>query len=155
MIRLAKKEDLKIVNRIRKEVFDLHVHGRPDIFQPNWAEKSQMEYLQTFLTDENLLLYVCEREGKILGYAMIEKKEKLESVYSKARKWCEISDLGVTTKQRGKGVGTELFDFLKKELKKLGFPRIELNVWEFNEGAVHFYEKNGFETSRRFMQFDL
>lgn len=155
MVRLAKKEDLKAVNKIRKQVFDLHVKGRPDIFQPNWAEKNQMEYLETFLTDENLILYVCERDAEILGYAMIEKKEKLESIYSKGRKWCEIADLGVKAKQRGKGVGTEIFDFLKKEIKALGYPRLELNVWDFNKCAIRFYEKNGFETSRRFMQFDL
>ena len=155
MVRLAKKEDLKAVNKIRKEVYDLHVKGRPDIFQPKWTEKGQMEYLQTFLTDENLLLYVCERDDKILGYAMIEKKEKLESTYSRARKWCDISDIGVTSKQRGKGVGTEIFEAIKKQIKALGYSRIELNVWEFNKGAVHFYEKQGFETSRRYMQYDL
>lgn len=155
MVRLAKKEDLKTVNKIRKEVFQLHVKGRPDIFQPKWAEKNQMEYLQTFLSDENLLLYVCERDSKVLGYAMVEKKEKQKSVYSNERKWCEVGDLGVSEKQRGKGVGTELFDFLKKEIKALGYSRIELNVWEFNESAVRFYEKIGFVTSRRFMQLDI
>lgn len=155
MIRLAKEEDLKVVNAIRKEVFDLHVKGRPDIFQPNWAEKEQMEYLKTFLSDDNLLLYVCERQKIILGYAMIEKKEKFESVYSKHRKWCEIGDFGVKETERGKGVGTELFDFIKREIKSLGYQRLELNVWEFNQSAIHFYEKNGFEISRRFLQCDL
>ena len=155
MVRLAKKEDLKTVNKIRKEVYDLHAKARPDIFNPNWAEKSQMEYLTTYLSDENLLLYVCERDGKILGYAMVEKREKPESTYSKARRWCEIGDLGVTAKIRGKGVGTEIFEFLKKELKKQGFPKIQLNVWEFNKAAINFYEKNGFEVSTRKMDCDL
>lgn len=155
MVRLAKKEDLKAVNKIRKEVYLLHAKGRPDIFQPKWAEKNQMEYLQTYLSDEKLLLYVCERDSKVLGYAMVEKKEKQKSVYSNERKWCEVSDLGVSEKQRGKGVGTELFDFLKKEIKAMGYSRIELNVWEFNENAVHFYDKIGFKTFRRIMETDL
>ncbi len=155
MVRLAKKEDLKAVNKIRRQVYLLHAKGRPDIFQPKWAEKNQMEYLQTFLSDEKLLLYVCERDSKVLGYAMVEKKEKQKSVYSNERKWCEVGDLGVIEKQRGKGVGSELFDFLKKEIKSMGYSRIELNVWEFNENAVHFYDKIGFKTFRRIMETDL
>jgi len=40
-------------------------------------------------------------------------------------------------------------------LEELGFDRIELNMWEFNEGALRFYESVGFKTYRRYMEFEL
>lgn len=155
MIRLAREEDLKAVNKIRRAVSILHSKARQDIFKQGWQEKAQMEYLKTFLTDENLLLYVCEIDGKILGYAMVEKKDKPASVYSKRRKWFEVHDFGVDEQHRGQRVGTQMFEFLKKEAKAKGFPRIELTAWDFNKCAIHFYEKNGFGTSTRRMEIDL
>ena len=39
--------------------------------------------------------------------------------------------------------------------KEKGFHRIELNMWEFNRGALAFYESIGFETYRRYMEIML
>lgn len=36
MIRFAREEELEKVNELRKEVNDVHVVGRPDIFKPGF-----------------------------------------------------------------------------------------------------------------------
>jgi hypothetical protein len=36
MIRFAEAGDLKRVNELRKQVNDLHVNGRPDVFKPGF-----------------------------------------------------------------------------------------------------------------------
>ena len=36
--------------------------------------------------------------------------------------------------------------------KEKGFSRIELNMWEFNQDALAFYEAAGFKTFRRYME---
>ena len=45
-----------------------------------------------------------------------------------------------------------IIDFAKIEAKKNGFVRIELDMWEFNDGALAFYESVGFKTFRRYME---
>ncbi len=35
-----------------------------------------------------------------------------------------------------------------------GVSRLGLNMWEFNEGALAFYEAVGFRTYRRYMQLE-
>ena len=50
------------------------------------------------------------------------------------------------------GAATEMISFIKAYAKAKGFRRIELNVWEFNQGALAFYEERGFETYRRYME---
>ena len=44
---------------------------------------------------------------------------------------------------------------MKKDAVKKGFPRMELDMWEFNEGALKFYENAGFQTYRRYMELPL
>lgn len=155
MIRLVREEDLKEVNKIRQQVFNLHVNALPHIFKVVWDEKKEFDFLQTILQDENVLLYVFESDGEIAGYAQIEKREKLDRGAKSPRRWCHLSDFGVTQKERSKGVGTEFLRLIEKELKALGFSKLELNVWEFNQGAMRFYERNGFYTLKRSMEKDI
>lgn len=56
---------------------------------------------------------------------------------------------------RRQGVATELIAFVREEAQKRGFERVELNMWEFNEGALAFYEAVGFRTYRRYMEMDV
>ena len=48
-----------------------------------------------------------------------------------------------------------MMEFIKDFAKENGFHRIELNMWEFNQGALAFYEAAGFETFRRYMEMFL
>ncbi len=43
----------------------------------------------------------------------------------------------------------------KADARKKGFPRIELDMWSFNESALAFYEAEGFTTYRRYLEFPL
>ncbi len=45
-----------------------------------------------------------------------------------------------------------MIDFVKEDAKKRGFKRIELDMWEFNDGALAFYESVGLKTFRRYME---
>ena len=42
--------------------------------------------------------------------------------------------------------------FIREFAKENGFSRVELNMWEFNRGALAFYEAAGFKTYRRYME---
>lgn len=155
MVRLAQENDAGQINRIRKETFELHTKALPEVFKVSWRSKQELEFVKSAIKDENFLAFVFEQQGEIVGYALIEKKEKLDRGAKVPRRWCHLSDFGVTEEVRGKGVGTEFLTAIKGELKNQGYLKFELNVWEFNKSAVRFYEKNGFKTVRRIMEADL
>ena len=48
-----------------------------------------------------------------------------------------------------------MIQYIQGYAKNEGFDRIELNMWEFNQGALAFYESIGFTTYRRFMEIKL
>ena len=84
MVRYAIREDLPRVNELRKQVNDLHVAGRPDIFKPGFNSVLQ-NFLYTIFESETMDVIVAEREGVICGFACVQYVDKPESPYSYAR----------------------------------------------------------------------
>lgn len=153
MVRFAKKEELPRVNKLREQVSDVHAKGRPDIFRDNFCQELQDSIYGVWESSQSDVLVVI-REDQICGFATVEYIDKPLTPYTLARKYYHIKEFGVDEAYRRQKVATELFEYIKEHAKKSGFDKIELNVWEFNEGAVRFYESVGFLTYRRYMEFD-
>ena len=152
MVRYATRDELERVNELRKIVNEVHCNGRPDIFKGGFCKELQ-EFIYTLWENDNSDVIVVIREGKICGFACVDYVEKPESPYNLARRFYHINEFGVDENYRRQGVATELFDFIKKEATAKNFDKVELDMWEFNDGALKFYESVGFKTFRRFMEF--
>ena len=66
-----------------------------------------------------------------------------------------IDDFCVDPGCQKMGVGKMLFAAVKEYARQINVYEIDLNVWEFNEGAIRFYERCGFKTQRRHMELIL
>lgn len=152
MVRYATREELERVNELRKIVNEVHCNGRPDIFKDGFCKELQ-GFVYTLWEGDSSDVIIALRDNKICGYACVDYVEKPESPYNLARKFYHINEFGVDEKYRRQGVATELIDFIKKEAVDKNFDKIELDMWEFNDGALKFYESVGFVTYRRFMEF--
>lgn len=66
-------------------------------------------------------------------------------------KYVELSSIGVDPNIKSKGVGSLLIDSLKHivDFTKFAYINLETDAVN-NEGAIHFYEKNGFMRVRMF-----
>ncbi|MFQ6077792.1 MAG: GNAT family N-acetyltransferase [Thermodesulfobacteriota bacterium] len=60
-------------------------------------------------------------------------------------------NLAVKQNFRRSGVGRSLIKRAHQWAVDKGLAQVELNVWEFNEGAIAFYEKLGYKTMSRKM----
>lgn len=66
-------------------------------------------------------------------------------------KYVELSSIGVDPNIKSKGIGSLLIDSLKRKVDFTKFAYINLETDAVdNEGAIHFYEKNGFVRERTF-----
>lgn len=128
--------------------------GRPDIFRPGFCQELK-DVVYGMWQDEDKDIIVAERDGVICGFACVEYIERPQSPYNLERKFYHVSEFGVDTAFRRQKVATELFAFMREHARKKGFGRIELDMWEFNEGALKFYESVGFCTIRRYMECSL
>lgn len=153
-IRYAKKEDLLRVNELRRQVNELHCAGRPDIFRPGFCQELQ-DYVYTIFEDPCKDIVVAEIDGCICGFACIQYVEREETPYRLAMRYCDIDELCVDAAFRRRGAAREMIAFIRAEAEKKGFNRLELNMWEFNEEVLRFYEAMGFRTYRRYMEMNL
>lgn len=152
MIRFATMDDVLRINVLRKQVNDLHSEGRPDIFKKGFgAELAAMT--ETFIKQDDTAVIVCEREEEILGFAMLHERHRPETPYGVARDYLEVEEFGVDSAVQRQGIGQELMDWIKKHAAERGFKRVELNMWSFNAGALAFYEHEGFNTYRRYLEW--
>lgn len=151
VIRSAKREELETVNKIRKQVNDIHVNGRSDMFREDGWQFIE-PFIYSRFDEENSDVIIAAIDDVIVGFAVVQYITKSESPFGKARKYFHIEEFGVDEKFRRKGIATSIIDFAKKEAKKNGFIRLELDMWEFNDGALAFYESVGFKTFRRYME---
>ena len=71
------------------------------------------------------------------------------------RDFMDIDEFCVDKKYRRQGIASEMIAFIKAYTKEQGINRMELNMWEFNEDALAFYEAVGFKTHRRYMEMML
>lgn len=154
MVRFAREEELDRVNELRKQVNDLHVKGRPETFKPGFS-KALADHIHTIWDDPEQSIVIAERNGVIVGFAVLHHIVRAENPFMFERNFLDIDEFCVDEAYRRTGVATELIDGIKELARKSGFDRIELNMWEFNRGALAFYEAAGFQTYRRYMEMQL
>lgn len=153
-VRFAKESELERVNELRKQVNDLHVKGKPEIFKPGFPDELR-DYIRVVWADPLKKIVVCERNGVICGFAVLARIRKPETPFMFERDFLDIDEFCVDEAYRRTGVATELIGFIREYAKERGFDRIELNMWEFNSDALAFYEASGFRTYRRYMEMQI
>lgn len=154
MVRFAEEKDLDIINELRKQVNDIHVEGRPDIFKAGFGTELR-DYAQVLINGENSDIIVAERDGIICGMACVDYVNKPETPCGNARCFYHVQEIAVDVNHRRQGVAKELLEFMIEDAKKRKLGKIELDVWEFNESAIEFYQAVGFRQMRRWLEYEV
>ena len=84
--------------------------------------------------------YIFDCDGKAAGYAVVSMK--FETEVGGMAAW--IEELFVEEEFRSKGIGSQFFEHLKKELSGK-IKRIRLEVGDEIDGAKQLYKRLGFE----------
>jgi ribosomal protein S18 acetylase RimI-like enzyme len=151
IVRFAKESELDRVNELRKQVNDIHVEGKPDVFKPGFGQELR-DFVKVIWNDPEQEIVVAEDDGVICGFAVLHHINKPENPFMKERDFIDIDEFCVDKDHRRKGAASAMVSFIKEFAKEKGFSRIELNMWEFNQDALAFYEAAGFKTFRRYME---
>lgn len=151
IVRFAKESELDRVNELRKQVNDIHVEGKPDVFKPGFGQELR-DFVKVIWNDPEQEIVVAEDDGVICGFAVLHHINKPENPFMKERDFIDIDEFCVDKDHRRKGAASAMVSFIKEYAKEKGFSRIELNMWEFNQDALAFYEAAGFKTFRRYME---
>lgn len=140
-IEIPQIEDFSRVNELAKQVHELHVNWRPDLFL-SVDEVISKEDFEKMVQDKEI--FVARVEDEIVGYITINIKEK-NNPSMRYRKQLQIEAICVDEKNRGKGIGTELLEYARKFGTENNCTDLYLTVNKENEKAIKIYEKFGFK----------
>lgn len=149
-IRYAKVGDEETIAALLVAIHAQHAEGRPDLFGKGHA-KYTADAVRTMFDDPTLVILVAVEDDAVLGYAiakLCENKNPAQGAYVTFY----IDDLNVSASARRKGVGSALLDACRRLAKEKNCYNVTLNVWAFNEGAIRFYEANGFKVQRMILE---
>ena len=153
-IRNAKNKDAKRIVSLLSQVLELHAEIRPDIFQTGTTKYTETE-VEELIHNEIRRTYVAVDENdELIGFALCELKN-INSHNMVPRREMYIDDICVDGSARGQRIGSQLFEHVKQEAKKLGCYEITLNVWEGNDNARAFYDKMNMNPKSTIMEFIL
>ncbi|GAE37493.1 GNAT family N-acetyltransferase [Halalkalibacter akibai] len=153
-IRNANKSDYNSLLPLFRQVHELHVYERPDLYKENSTPVSQ-EFFENQLADDRQHIFVATRGIEIVGIVVLKEEEIAENSFVNARNILFINSLCVAETQRKKGIGKRLLQYVFEFGRSLKVDSIELGVSEKNSSAIEFYESIGMATKSRKMEILL
>ena len=140
MLELAIPNDRFDVNRLARQVHELHVSWRPDLYtmpEELFPEERYSELLK------NRELYVAKLDGAVIGFAWVRIRTA-EGVGLVTRKVMLINQVCVDEALRNHGIGTRMMEEVRVLARAFGCTDLQLGVYPQNDAAVSFYQKCGF-----------
>ena len=140
MLELAIPNDRFDVNRLARQVHELHVSWRPDLYtmpEELFPEERYSELVK------NRELYVAKLDGAVIGFAWVRIRTA-EGVGLVTRKVMLINQVCVDEALRNHGIGTRMMEEVRVLARAFGCTDLQLGVYPQNDAAVSFYQKCGF-----------
>jgi ribosomal protein S18 acetylase RimI-like enzyme len=149
------------IDRLRPLWLDLHHHhqavGGPSLGpyvddDASWSARRAL-YAQ-FLAGGGFAV-LAEREGELVGYAMVAVKTseetELDDTWRSGARVAEIETLSVAPSARGAGVGSALLDRVDAELEAAGIDDVLIAAFVTNTDAIRLYERRGFRPASLYL----
>jgi ribosomal protein S18 acetylase RimI-like enzyme len=148
-VRLAQPEDLGVLARLLDEIVLLHHQEDPTQFLGPEAA-AHHHYLEERFQDPDAAIFVAEDESAPAGIAVTVIREA--PPFLNPNKFVLLENLAVSARFQRTGVGRKLVDAALLWTRARDMKELDLNVYEFNHTAIHFYEALGFRTVSRRMK---
>lgn len=152
-IRRAENRDIPSLQDLLQQVLFVHHQARPDLFEAQGSKYTQAQ-LEGLLHNDQRPVFVYEDEnGQVLGhmFTIIEETHAPQVPH----KTLFIDDLCVSEAARGQKIGEQLYQFALNYAKESGCYNLTLNVWNDNEGALRFYQRQGLKPQETRMEHIL
>lgn len=154
-IREANNHDYTGIAQLTMEVYNLHLKNRPDVYLEIENPLSK-EFFNDLLNSNTTKIFIVENtDNKLLvAYSILQIMNTKNPIYI-PKKYIYIDDFCVKSNLKRTGIGKLLFNHILDYAKLENAAALQLNVWEFNQDALKFYESMGMSTRNRMMELNF
>ena len=141
MVRKATHDDISAISELYREQFREMAKLIPDFIKEG---EQSIEFLEKTISDDDSDILVYENDDTVVGFILLQAKERPDFDFMRPGKYCYIMDIIVTEAHRNKGFGTALMNSANDWAKEQNCNFVNLDVLVNNHGAIKLYEKLGF-----------
>jgi ribosomal protein S18 acetylase RimI-like enzyme len=154
-IRKATAKDYEPLCELFAEIDTLHSDNLPHIFQKTNSAAREKDYYLGLIADEDIGFFVASADEKPIGFVRAIVKDTPGIPIFVPKHYAIIESIVVKSGFQDHGIGSMLMEKAQEWAIAKGAVSMELNVYEFNDTAISFYERLGFKTFSRKMSKEL
>jgi len=161
ILRVATLEDIESLSRLYCEFHNFHAKSVPDRLlgiseQPDIHEGTSLYHsLKKIIQSMDSEIFIAEADHQAIGFAEIYIRQDEANPLTVPYGYGYLQTLIITKRYRLQGMGAQLMRAVEGWAKEKGASEIRLDIWEFNEGPLAFYERMGYRTMKRTMVYRI
>ena len=137
-------DDLENILPLYSTLNNYHSENIDDYYKEYTRTKLEKLILRAINEEKRDMYLAKDDEDNVMGLVEIEYRVIEDHIELLDKEYIEIKSLVVGKNYRGKKIGSLLLKFVEDLLEKHDKEYIELKVYGFNDGAIKFYDKNGY-----------
>jgi|EndMetStandDraft_8_1072994.scaffolds.fasta_scaffold110269_3 GNAT superfamily N-acetyltransferase len=119
-----------------------HLEQLGPVRTPDQSWAVRRELYEEWLSEPDAFVLLAEVNREPIGYALVHLRGP-EETWTTGDRIGVLETLAVLPDERGRGVGTALFERIYAELRTLGVKELQVAVISKNAEALRFYERHG------------
>lgn len=142
-IRLATLDDYAAFCNLMAQIDTLHREQEPTVFREAIPARDR-PFFEMWLDSRGRRLLVAEADGQVVGLVMAEVIYTPNFPILKPRTYVHVDTLVVDANAQRQGIGQALMGAVHEWAESRDIHEVQLGVWAFNQGAIAFYERLGY-----------
>jgi diamine N-acetyltransferase len=130
---------------------EFHRSALPHIFREPAELLPSRSFYAALVNGPDSALFVAEEGDELIGFVTVREERAPDDPLLAPRRFAMVDMLAVGSDRRRRGIGRALMEATHRWAENRGLEELELNVWEFNQRAIAFYEALGYDTLSRHM----
>ncbi len=145
MIETLSIDDLPDILPALRQVQDLHVHARPDIFATWEDETAYLAFFRKMMEEQGLTILVWREDGRCVGFVSYEIETRAANPFLNPHRRGNLHHISVLATHRRRGIGLALVRAVQAALREAGVDLWVVTYWRFNAASAALMRAAGAE----------
>lgn len=154
-VRRLTAADFPIYVELVREADELHHRALPRFIRSPTQARPRLSEFQAAVRDPDQRLFGAVVDDRLVGFAHAQVCQNPGGRAHRPFRYISLELISVTAAYRRRGIGRALTRAVATWARARKARLIHLGVYEFNRGAIAFYDKLGFKIAIRYMDFTI